>query len=539
MPKVKETIILQNPPKTKKKQRKKKKGTTKEIIQIKTKSPKQTPDNRKIQRPRVTAFGNNLSSNGRMNAYLQQLVNPLQANVTSYPDTYEKRSHTMKGIINQNLNFIGATYSATPQGTYLVWSFPELIKPALVLNEYTIDNVLSCNCFVNSQNNNMGLYNINGSEDAEESQTMILDDAWRNVVGEWVYEDDTSYTVPQFYGYTNVVGDFYGIPGLGVGYTTSDPSGSFTVIFGNALSNTNVLHWQVVCQYGIYCFGSVAASSGALDITVPVPFIGANGCTPDVGLPGMGIQLYMVDTAVPPLITEWNVLSVSIQANVGRGLVQGQNQGQNTLRMTPVSFPDESLLIKLATNKRVICQSVMVSYQGSLLNNGGKASSYFYRGGENPGSTQLDSYDNISNRDEAYAGSLVTGSYTWWCPEDTVTMQFTPMKQPRDYIKPYIAASGLVLDTTQGPNILRLNICSHIELISTSQIFQYSDSRVDPIEIYHANATIKYLPHSMENPLHLEKIKNFLKGIASTALDVTKFVANNAPHLIPLLTAFL
>jgi hypothetical protein len=176
--------------------------------------------------------------------------------------------------------------------------------------------------------------------------------------------------------------------------------------------------------------------------------------------------------------------------------------------------------------------SVWQEYQGSDLNNGGLISALSYGGGTSPFDNGLYDYPGVSETPGSYAGPLKTGSYGIWVPVNDYDMLFRRLDDPSRWQLPYIVSAGTTATPTQLQSI-RLRIVANHELVSTSQFYNYDFSPVSIAYIEHASRSLRNFPLVMENPLHVQAIKDALKRALDVGSKVASWVTDNRRWLLP------
>lgn len=457
------------------------------------------------------------------NEYAYQLINPEEASLLAYPDENCKSTAVIKPIINESIPFLSEAYGATPKGSFLSWVFPSYNSPLYMLTETSKleSGIQPIVLTLTESSENGGLYPI-GETGAYEENNLFLTPTYRNLDAEWnltLLSPDAR--LPMIHG-VNTIGEFFGIPGLGCKYTTSQYYGQLGLCFQREVSNTHHIWYRLVDSNGILKEAEITPNNGVFSVNINDIF--STNLNGDVGFPGVGIQLKMVDTGAGGVM-RWGLNSVTLRAYVGE--VAPATNGVPTITMIPHQFPDVDTINKLVTNHRVIAMSALSTFTGSLVASAGQITTFMSEGGASPGYEGLVSYESISQLARAYTGPAAHGGYTWWSPSDKECMNFRSINSAQDYHAPYIVNAGVFEDATAGNVGIRLRIVFIVEIISKSQLFTYIEARVDLSEIVQASAMVRYLPHSMGNPDHFEKIRAFLRKAGQIALKVGKTIYDN------------
>lgn len=161
---------------------------------------------------------------------------------------------------------------------------------------------------------------------------------------------------------------------------------------------------------------------------------------------------------------------------------------------------------------RPVAMSLLVSFVGNELYNGGTIAAKYLSGGETPGRLNYPTYEELAQVPNAFQGPLKTGAYCWWKPTDPKDVSFRePNYQNTTGDLPSLYVAGKATDAANTQIRLRLCIC--VEAKTTRQILPTEYSTVNPDEIAAASQALQGISNVMENPLHLEKIGNFLRSI--------------------------
>lgn len=263
--------------------------------------------------------------------------------------------------------------------------------------------------------------------------------------------------------------------------------------------------------------GTLTFAPGVLDYTLSYTI----PSTPTLWnpLPGYGFRL-ATSLSVTPLLVD----SISIGAAYG--------SSGDIARFVPLDWPDVDTYISSVDRYRTVSMSVWQEYQGSDLNNGGLISALSYGGGTSPFDNGLYDYPGVSETPGSYAGPLKTGSYGIWVPVNDYDMLFRRLDDPSRWQLPYIVSAGTTATPTQLQSI-RLRIVANHELVSTSQFYNYDFSPVSIAYIEHASRSLRNFPLVMENPLHVQAIKDALKRALDVGSKVASWVTDNRRWLLP------
>lgn len=183
------------------------------------------------------------------------------------------------------------------------------------------------------------------------------------------------------------------------------------------------------------------------------------------------------------------------------------------------------------TNYRVVAQSVLVSYEGDTLNDGGQIVAAHLGGGESPESLGATDFNAIASLPNSYEGAINKGAYGFWKPACEADMNFRKVKYTNrlsDGALPSMVFAGHLVHAT---STVRVKIHMIVEATSEKFYTAKSFSIVAPELILAADKALWGVKRLMENPDHVEAIKRFLsetlrKGsaVAQTIADIARMV---------------
>jgi len=195
------------------------------------------------------------------------------------------------------------------------------------------------------------------------------------------------------------------------------------------------------------------------------------------------------------------------------------------------SSPDHGLTSQL----RPVACSVLTTFSGSSLINGGMISGALLTGGashtyffdSNNPAGNCRNWENLAFIKGAYNGPLVDGVYVWWSPESNDDYQ---MKRPdeatsTDY--PTILVSGQFIPGTPT----NITSCARLEITTVYEVMTESlllESQYQPGSQEVMDQTMSLLAgqqHAMPNKTHVDWINNVLDRIGSTGKFLVKNVA--------------
>jgi len=341
--------------------------------------------------------------------------------------------------------------------------------------------------------------------------------------------------IPMFHGMNNV-GMFYGVPGFCTGYgTDTDYQGTVTLVFRDVVPSAHVFTLSMVYSGGV--LGTLTAhGSGSTNIVL---FAGVGLTVPattDLGVPGIGFWISGEDTGTG-VITTWPIVSFSISGYTGQTVVDAETIGNLPLMLTPKLFPDKSTYDLTIEEYRCVGVSGKVTFTGNDLQHSGTSAALHFEGG-NPVSTGLLDYATLAQTRGNYNGPLKMGSYGWWAPESTSQFKFHQLGDHQRQGDPTLIFAGLInFSGEPSLGVLKMHVDAMWEAISEAQFYTYNIPPVDETQFRQALALAHMLPHVMENPLHLEKIRNFLRRVGQVGVQVGQFLFNHRANVLPLAKA--
>lgn len=183
---------------------------------------------------------------------------------------------------------------------------------------------------------------------------------------------------------------------------------------------------------------------------------------------------------------------------------------------------------------RTVAMSVLLTYEGDTLYNGGNCTGRVVSGGDAPGDLGWTSYSAIASLPDSYEGPLIMGAYGFWVPTDTKDMQFRDCSVANDGGDlPSLVFAGVVKNPSNA--VLRLRTCLVLEAKTYKPYISTSYSMVAPPLIDAAAVALRGIPRIMENPLHLEDIKEFLRNVVQKGKAVYDAAAPVVKAVAPLL----
>lgn len=185
------------------------------------------------------------------------------------------------------------------------------------------------------------------------------------------------------------------------------------------------------------------------------------------------------------------------------------------------------------TNYRTVAMTALITYKGDTLYDGGTIAGRYMEGGATAADQGFVSYDTLSVARGSYDGASKKGAYAWWKPRDTEAMEFRNVDQNNDEgLLPHLVFFGKITTSTISSAKLRLRVAMVLEASTTTMFVPVTFSRVAPWEIEACCLAIQSIPRIMENPLHVETIRQFLRDVIRKGQQITASVRPHLPMLM-------
>lgn len=452
------------------------------------------------------------------NSYLQSLLDPELYAGCRLPSMFGTMSGMTQLIINNFIPYFQSTDFIERPGTYLAVISPEVAQPVLYYQETTKLSTANVVMAITSQNAAQGLSPLleNGNDYSTSSGSLWLDDNdVQNLRGNWVWSDLPGTFIPGFLGFDPQGNTFYGYPMRGSlltlsaavqGYsTTLLPAGVSTVLFLQMVTVNGVVEVAATVNANGHDFVAVFTNANVQSVAT------ADASGWHQGLPGFGFRVRTANLVVGLTLASITVSMVTSDTT-------------HVPKFLPYVWPDQQTLDNNLDQFRTVSYSAWLQYQGATLTDGGQHAAIMYRGGQSPMQNGLWSYQKITQTPTSYQGALKLGSYSFWVPQNVRDTEWRHLSGIDRWSQPYFVLSGVVA-STDIPNTLRLRVVQNIEFISTSQIFSYDYSDPNMVMMQAALSSLRGVPTSMENPLHLKEIA---KKIAQWVHDNAGTIATGA-----------
>lgn len=410
--------------------------------------------------------------------YLRTLLDPETHGPSCYPDDFGDKVTLGKFILSK-------TVQVDSQGNFAVWANP------------TLNNALAYPPVSAGYNASYGLQQEYSQEKGDKKRPRVIIDP---TVGNWNYVQFVNG--PE---YTDAAGEIHRLEvteatkiQLPKNYTTCQ---LLINAAGTAPWSGTTLAWQVRLPGGT-----------TFAVTPGTPLAISTGLT--------WIQLQVSRTAGTNkdyLAKLDFALSVTSAANNAPWVFEDVPDydllaGDNEDEVEAGNIAAVDYTTPLYMEYRPVAMSLLVSFVGNELYNGGVIAAKYLSGGETPGRLNYPTFEELAQVPNAFQGPLKTGAYCYWKPTDPSDVSFREV----DYENiagdlPSLYVVGKATDPTNTQ--IRLRYCLCVEAKTTRQILPTLFSRINPDEIAMASQALQSLPNCMENPLHLEKIRNFLSGV--------------------------
>jgi hypothetical protein len=178
--------------------------------------------------------------------------------------------------------------------------------------------------------------------------------------------------------------------------------------------------------------------------------------------------------------------------------------------LQPHSYP-ELLDLDNTSDLRPIALSLLTSYMGSTLENGGLIASARVPRGFSvfTAASDTDYYTALASLTRStFDGPLRTGSYVWWLPTEVQDKDFKHAEvNRRIYDETTLWVSTVRDDPTQTVRVRAVQV---VEFLTSSPTYTVGISNFDPDLPLLLRFMMTRLPAATENDLH-DKLKGFLK----------------------------
>lgn len=198
---------------------------------------------------------------------------------------------------------------------------------------------------------------------------------------------------------------------------------------------------------------------------------------------------------------------------------------------------------------RPVSQTVLATYMGPSLQNGGRiASAYvpsgmlnsnFFNNAVGSATGQLQNFENVTLLDHAYDGELKHGTYCWWAPYDPSDVSFNSPGASNAMNWPSIVISGLfnpnVQSTGAQSDVLRVRVLTTFEFITKVTAFDSETYCGSQGVIDSVNKALQDAPHCMANGEHKSWLSSIIGGTGRAISDHSDELAGIATGIASLL----
>jgi len=183
----------------------------------------------------------------------------------------------------------------------------------------------------------------------------------------------------------------------------------------------------------------------------------------------------------------------------------------------------------LINSYRPVACSVLVTYIGPLLTNGGNVSAcwlpsnaadsnFFTRNPAAPG--QFQNWEKLASVPTAYNGPISTGAYVYWTPEDITDVEMASLSEALNKDYPTLCVSGIftpgtVVDAPTQMSVMRVQVDYCGEYVTSSTLVPSRACVGSQASWDTANMILANQPHAMPNGLHLGFISKIGKAIST------------------------
>jgi len=205
----------------------------------------------------------------------------------------------------------------------------------------------------------------------------------------------------------------------------------------------------------------------------------------------------------------------------------------------------------LVTQIRPVSMSVLASYIGTTLQDGGNIaaayvpggtleSNYFVLANNTSPLGCFEYWEALSKQPTSYNGPIRDGAYVWWAPEDYDDVQMVKPSATSEHDYPAIIVSGQSLpgpfagDVYVAPTI-RLEVVTCYEFVTNSLLFETSAFMGSQAMMDASAQALFGQPHAMPNAIHAKWLSDFLGGIKKGVGDTARFISKNAKTILPMI----
>jgi hypothetical protein len=282
-----------------------------------------------------------------------------------------------------------------------------------------------------------------------------------------------------------VVGDF-DIGSLGLAYTSYDAS------------NAQLEHIEVFCS-----------DPGIIEVPI---------LTVTQSVARFGIRFYSLIPYSGPL----NMI-IGCKGSAS-GLLGYPNESQHCIQH---DLTNGQTIVDSAWQQFVIAQSLLLTYEGSTLQNAGQLAIARVQGDSVIG---LSNYQNVqyTNWYQAiadlpinnYNGRVSKGGYCWYLGDDESSYFYRPIGEEDYEGLSYMVSEFTTSDTSGTP--VRIMVNSVVQFTTDNTAFEQKPSCYIGQDLDHIRYLMSNVRAAYENPTHREQLTKFLKSVGTSVMNVLK-----------------
>ena len=183
---------------------------------------------------------------------------------------------------------------------------------------------------------------------------------------------------------------------------------------------------------------------------------------------------------------------------------------------------------------RVVAQSLLLSFQGDTLHDGGQIAGHRSEGGKDPEDLGWFVYDNVSsipvNCGSTKEGVLKTGLYGFWQGADSSDYDYKDPTFVNEGELPCLIIAG---KTDRDTSVtLRARVVTVVEWMTAKSYIPTSPSPVDPQAILMTKKVLQQFPVWHENPNHKKDISSFFNSILDVGTKLYNTVQNGIENSV-------
>jgi len=337
------------------------------------------------------------------------------------------------------------------------------------------------------------------------------------------------------------VGEFTGVgnpPAWGSGPNVK--TSAFSLQLSDLTGESGVVHTK---QQGVnQAFRINNPTGGALDVSVNMFNRGVNNtnCDVFVAING-GAYASPIITKVAPAAIGNQVITIAAGDYIYLGIAPSTNSYSISMSFqSGLEIDATNVVIPLVSQEwiptsdlkkvRISAMSLLVSYTGSMLNNGGVIASARLQ--PNLGEIETNLYAAVAKLPtDSYHGPLKDGAYTWWLPRDLEEIDFN--RDAKAFRPEWATSTKLICAGifSEADSSVEVTVNMQVEFYSPLQIFP---KRVFPLfddSFGYLLRDMNLLPAACCNPSHWELLKKAASKGARITLSsikaIQQFAAKN------------